>query len=106
MDYSKQEFLADRHIQHATQHSQFLMDRRCLQQALLHESTFCFYLHSLLEPPAEKSFDIVGRQFSELGVFEHLSQVLQRALLDLVGFRRTEWGPGNSPDKNPTTPQK
>jgi hypothetical protein len=70
------------------------VDRRCLQQALLHESVLRLHLHSLLEPPTEESLDIVRGQFGELGVLEHLSQVLQRALVNLVGFWRAEWGLG------------
>ena len=66
--------------------SQFPVDRRGLQQTLLHEPFFGFYLDSLLEPPTEESFDIVRGQVGGFGVLEHHSQVLRRALVYLVVF--------------------
>ena len=38
--------------------------------------------------------DIVSGQLGESGVVEHCCQVLQRTLVDLMGFQRTEPGLG------------
>jgi hypothetical protein len=90
----EEEFLAPRHIQHATQHSQLLVHPRCLQHTFLHGSTPRLDDHSLLEPSTKVHLDIVGGQFGEFGFLKHGSQMLQSALIDAVGLRRAERGLG------------
>jgi hypothetical protein len=87
---AEQELLSNRHIEHAAHYTQFLMDRRCFQQALFHESNLCLHQYTFLEPPTQIRFDIVSSQFRKSGAFEHLSQMLQSALVDLVSLRPAE----------------
>src|SRR6185437_3535497 len=75
---------------HAPHYTQFLMYGRCLQYAFLNESNLRLHLDPLLEPPTKIRFNIVGVHAREFGVFEHASQVFQRALVNFVCLLRAE----------------
>src|SRR3984957_8875524 len=90
----KKELLADGHVKHSPHYTQFLMYGRCLQYAFLNESNLRLHLHPLLEPSTKIRLNIVGVHAREFGVFEHASQVFQRALVNFVCLLRAEGSGG------------
>src|ERR1700722_7091882 len=86
----KKELLANGHVKHSPHHTQFLMYGRCLQYAFLNESNLRLHLHPLLAPSTKICLNIVGVHAREFGVFEHASQVFQRALVNFVCLLRAE----------------
>lgn len=61
-----EKLFADRHVQHASQYSELLMNRRGLQQVLFDNPLSGFNLYTLLEPVAEVSLYLVGVRSASL----------------------------------------